>query len=74
MYNSACSLTWKNADLDGALDLLEQYFERLESPGNILHAEIDPDMDPIREDPRFKTMITKAKERLGVAGDAAAAE
>jgi adenylate cyclase len=74
MYNSACSLTWKNADLDGALDLLEQYFERLESPGNILHAEIDPDMDPIRDNPRFKAMIAGAKKRLGVAPDAAAAE
>jgi adenylate cyclase len=74
MYNSACSLTWKDADLDGALDLLEQYFERLESPGNILHAEIDPDMDPIRDNPRFKAMIAGAKKRLGVAPDAAAAE
>jgi adenylate cyclase len=66
MYNSACSLTWKNADLDGALDLLEQYFERVESPGNLLHAEIDPDMEPIREDPRFKTMMAAAKKRLGM--------
>jgi adenylate cyclase len=74
MYNSACSLTWKNADLQGALDLLEQYFERLESPGNILHAEIDPDMDPIRDDPRFVQMIAAAKKRLGMTESAAAAE
>jgi adenylate cyclase len=66
LYNSACGLTYKNADLDGALDLLEQYFERVESPGNILHAEIDPDMGPIRDHPRFKQMLSGAKERVGV--------
>ena len=66
LYNSACGLTYKNADLDGALDLLEQYFERVESPGNILHAEIDPDMGPIRDHSRFKQMLSGAKERLGI--------
>jgi adenylate cyclase len=66
LYNAACSLTFRNLDLDGALDLLEQYFGRLESPGNIHHAEIDPDMDPVRNDPRFKTMLASAKRRLGV--------
>jgi adenylate cyclase len=66
LYNAACSLTFRNLDLDGALDLLEQYFDRLESPGNIHHAEIDPDMDPVRNDPRFKTMLASAKRRLGV--------
>jgi adenylate cyclase len=66
MYNSACSLLYRNSDLTGALDLLEQYFERVESPGNIHHAEIDPDMDPIREDSRFKAMISAAKRRLGM--------
>jgi adenylate cyclase len=67
LYNSACSLTYRNADLDGALDLLEQYFERVESPGNILHAEIDPDMDAFREDPRFLEMLATAKRRVGIA-------
>ena len=74
MYNSACGLTYKNADLEGALDLLQQYFERVESPGNIHHAEIDPDMDPIRENQRFKDMLAAAKERLGMHPGAAAAE
>lgn len=73
LYNSACGLTYKNADLDGALDLLEQYFERVESPGNILHAEIDPDMDPLRDHPRFNEMLTGAKDRLGMTGGAAPA-
>jgi adenylate cyclase len=67
LYNAACSMTFRNADLDRALELLGQYFERLESPGNVHHAEIDPDMDPVRDDPRFKAMIGEAKKRLGMA-------
>ena len=65
-YNVACGLTFRNSDLEGAIDLLGPYFERIDSPGNILHAEIDPDMDALREDPRFKTMIAGAKQRLGM--------
>ena len=65
-YNVACSLTFRNSDLDGALDLLEQYFGRIDSPGQIRHAEIDPDMDRVRDDSRFVKMIREAKERLGM--------
>jgi adenylate cyclase len=72
LYNSACSLTYKNADLDGAIDLLEQYFEKVESPGNVHHAEIDPDMDPIRDHPRFTALIASAKSRLGMPDEPAA--
>ncbi|MFL6736856.1 MAG: TIR domain-containing protein [Sphingomonas sp.] len=66
-YNVACSLTFRNSDLDGALDLLVPYFERIDSPGQIRHAEIDPDMDPLRDNPRFVSMLTVAKHRLGMA-------
>jgi adenylate cyclase len=65
-YNAACALTFRKADLEGALDLLEIYFERLESPGNIHHSEIDPDMDGVRDHPRFKAMMSGARKRLGM--------
>ncbi len=32
----------------------------------IRHLEVDPDLDPIREDPRFQEMLQKAKKRLGM--------
>jgi adenylate cyclase len=70
-YNVACSLTFRNSDLEGALDLLVPYFERIDSPGQIKHAEIDPDMDPLRKDPRFVEMLASAKQRLGIAEAAA---
>ncbi len=66
-YNVACSLTFRNSDLDGSLDLLEQYFNRIDSPGQIRHAEIDPDLDAVREHPRFRSMISAAHERIQLA-------
>ena len=65
-YNVACSLTFRNSDLDGAIDLLGPYFEGIDSPGQVRHAEIDPDMDPLRDDPRFESMLASAKKRLGM--------
>jgi adenylate cyclase len=66
LYNAACGLTFRNSDLDGAIDLLAQFFERLDSPSFLRHAEIDPDMDPLRHDPRFQVMTAAAKKRLGM--------
>jgi adenylate cyclase len=70
-YNVACSLTFRNSDLEGALDLLAPYFEQIDSPGQIRHTEIDPDMDPLRDNSRFKTMLASAKERLGMVAEKA---
>jgi adenylate cyclase len=64
LYNAACGLTFRDADLDGAMDLLEQFFQRLDSPAFIRHADIDPDLDGIREHPRFKEMVSAARARL----------
>jgi hypothetical protein len=30
------------------------------------HAEIDPDLDPLRADARYRSLIAQAKSRLGV--------
>jgi adenylate cyclase len=70
-YNVACSLTFRNSDLEGALDLLGPYFDRVDSPGQVRHAEIDPDMDPLRGHPRFVDMVSAAKKRIGMPAVAA---
>jgi adenylate cyclase len=70
LYNLACGLTFRNADLEGALDLLEPWFERLDSPAFIRHAEVDPDIDPIRDHPRYKAMVGTARERLKMPAEA----
>jgi adenylate cyclase len=67
----ACTLAQYLHDTEGALEVLEPYFERTSSTTELRHLEVDPDLDPIREDPRFKDMLVGAKKRLGIQAAAA---
>jgi len=73
-YNFACFLTTllKEPDLDAALELLGPVFESL-AAGFLDHAKVDPDLDPLREHPRFKAMVAAAEKRLATASDRAPA-
>jgi adenylate cyclase len=64
-YNFACSLTsfGKHRDVDTALELHRPVFETL-AAGFLNHAKADPDLDPLRDDPRFKAMVAAAETRL----------
>ncbi|HXV00790.1 MAG TPA: TIR domain-containing protein [Caulobacteraceae bacterium] len=64
-YNFACALGTYLGEVDGALKHLER---SLESSGafHLGLIEVDPDLDPLRETPRFKMMIEKTKKRLGI--------
>jgi adenylate cyclase len=66
LYNLGCALTFESRDLDGALDILEQFFERVQSSTLINHSVADPDLDVVRDLPRFKEMLAAAKDRLGL--------
>ena len=67
-YNLACDLVVTVGDFDFALDLMEPV---LGSMGREQFAWLrsDPDMDPIRTDPRFVAMVRQAQQRLGIAAD-----
>jgi len=69
-YNFACSLTslFKDPDVDAALELLGPVFETL-AAGFLDHTKVDPDLDPLREHPRFKSMVAAAELRLAKASD-----
>jgi len=65
-YNVACSFAL-GGDTDQTIDTLEPWFEAVNSATRIRHAEADPDLDSIRDDPRFKEMIAAARKRFGMA-------
>ena len=66
-YNLACSLARELQDPEAAIETLQLFFEKVNSPMHIRHLEVDPDLDDIRNDPRFKDMLAAAKKRLGIA-------
>jgi len=65
-YNIACVLVSDLDDHEGAIAALKPYFERTSSTTEIRHVEADPDLEPIRSDPRFAQMLASAKQRLGL--------
>jgi adenylate cyclase len=50
--------------------MLDPYFERVTSSTFIRHLEADPDLDPIRKNPRFLEMLVSTKQRLGMSSAA----
>ncbi len=64
-YNFACALTVHLKEPDAALDVLAPVFEKVSS-NFVNYAKVDPDLDLIRDDPRFKAMIAAADARLAV--------
>jgi adenylate cyclase len=61
-YNFACTLVAAQ-DPAAALDMLAPSFAMF-PPGLVNHAKVDPDLDPIRGDPRFQAMIAAAEARF----------
>jgi adenylate cyclase len=62
-YNLACTLLTYLHDNTGALELIGPYLAK-SGPTQIAHAAADPDLDPIRDDPAFQTMLSEAQARV----------
>jgi adenylate cyclase len=67
-YNFACVLTAHLKETDAAFELLEPVFEKI-AIGLLNHSKADPDLDPLREDPRFKALLGAAEARLARLAD-----
>jgi adenylate cyclase len=66
-YNFACALATRLKDPDAALELLGPFFETA-ATGFLNHAKADPDLDPLRDDPRYKSMVAAAEVRIAADG------
>ncbi len=64
-YNFACALAAFIGDKDGAL----RHLERSLATAGAFHInliEADPDLESLRDDPRFEAMLARARKRLGI--------
>ncbi len=61
-YNLACTLIIDLHEVEAALDLLGPAFEKLRIEA-VNWAKTDPDLDTIRDHPRFKAMLEAAEAR-----------
>ena len=62
-YNFVCTLLRSADNVEVALDHLDYVFAR--SVGSIVRrADLDPDLEPVRDHPRFKKMYAAAMERI----------
>jgi adenylate cyclase len=71
-YNFACVLAAGLGDKHGAIKMLETTIPMAASY-QILIADTDPDLDSLRDDPRFAKMLSDAKKRVGITKTAPAA-
>ena len=62
-YNFACTLVTDLHEFDAGLDMLEPAFAKLRIEA-VNWTKTDPDLDPIRDLPRFRAMLVAAEARL----------
>jgi adenylate cyclase len=66
-YNLACTLTVALQDDEACLDVIQAYFEKVNTASQIKHTEADPDFCRVRDTRRFQDMLAAAKQRMGIA-------
>ncbi|MEA3081660.1 MAG: adenylate cyclase [Sphingomonadales bacterium] len=70
-YNFACVLASYGRDTEGAIKLLLGVLPAA-ADAMVRTAVVDPDLDPLRDDPRFVKVLSGAMKRLGIAAPEAA--
>ena len=62
-YNFACAISVYLKDKEGALDMLGPVFETI-TDSMMPYAKADPDLEFLRDDPRYQAMVSVAEARL----------
>ena len=71
-YNFSCALCTYLGDTDAALDMLGPVFATI-TDSFLPYAKADPDLEILRDDPRFHAMVAEAEARLAREGESPAA-
>jgi adenylate cyclase len=62
-YNLACIFSRQLGDVDAAIELLEPLLPKV-TAAVLAELNSDPDLEPIRDDPRFVALVAEAEARL----------
>jgi adenylate cyclase len=62
-YNFACALLLRSGEKEAAMDLIEPVISSTTETW-LNHIELDPDLDPLRGESRFQTMLAAARSRV----------
>ena len=62
LFNLACAAL-RMDDVDMAVKLIEPFMAKC-GKYQVRHAEVDPDLDKVRDDPRFQKMLDDARKRV----------
>ena len=65
-FNFACTLASNLKEKDAAIELMGPVMATI-TAGFLHHVLVDPDLDSLRDDPRFKGMVAAAEARLAAA-------
>jgi adenylate cyclase len=68
-YNFACAISVYLRDKEAALEMLGPLFETI-TEGFFPYAKVDPDLEFLRDDPRYQSMVSAAESRLAATGGA----